>query len=131
MDTGSLVSFTPWLGAITMITAVPISIVFTIAAFLGIHRAKVDAYVIGALDRCLANEAKSLCKRPRRTVLDFRTSESISAAMVGLGLGRVKIHRTILKAMRDGYRVRLRAYAEGARGRVIVRMLDVDLRGKR
>ncbi len=133
VDTGGLFSFALsfGLGAITTITAVPMSIVFTIAAFLGIRRAKVDAYVVGALDRYLADEARTLRKRSGRPVLDFRTSDSINAAMVGLGLGRVKIYRTILKSMRDGYRVRLRAYAEGARGRVIVRLLDVDLRGKR
>ncbi|HEX9783341.1 MAG TPA: hypothetical protein VGA56_11515 [Opitutaceae bacterium] len=130
-ETGGPGFITIGLGAITMLTAVPMSIVFTIAAFLGIRRSKVDAYVEQALDQYLAADAKALRKRAVRKVLDFRTSDSISAALFGLGLGRVKVYRTILGSLRDGYRVRLRAFAEGARGRVIVRTLDIDLLGKR
>jgi hypothetical protein len=55
----------------------------------------------------------------------------VPATTAGLGWGKVQVHRTIVRALKDGYRVRVRAYAEGARGRVIVRCRDVDLRRKR
>ncbi|BET65093.1 hypothetical protein ASA1KI_00110 [Opitutales bacterium ASA1] len=130
VETGGLVGHGV-VGAIPVLTAIPLSILFTVAALIGINRARVDAYVAEKLDALLSDEASRMRKKPSRGALDFRTAETIPATRVGLGLGRVKVHRTILSSMRDGYRVRIRAFASGARGRVIVRTVDVDVKGRR
>lgn len=118
-------------GAITTLMTVPASIVLTIAAFFGIQRQRVDTYVAESLDRFLTQEAKALRKRVGKKLLNFRASESVHAMALGLGWGRLRVHRTVLSSLKDGYRVRIRVYAHGARGRVIVRYRDVDLRARR
>ncbi len=117
------------LGAVT--TMVPLSLLIGVAGVLGLARARVDQRVADGLDRLLLEQSERLRRGATRKVLDFATSESLPALPFGLGFGRVRVVRTILAALHDGYRVRVRAFAEGARGRVIVRHVDIELRRRR
>src|SRR4051794_23896166 len=94
-------------------------------------RRRSDAHVEAVLDRVLKKDTEALNRRTSGDPLDFRTSEYLRPGpSTGWGLSRrkVKIVRTIRAAIDNGYRVRLRAYLRGRRGRVFVRSTEVELR---
>jgi hypothetical protein len=107
-------------------------LVVVLLALFAFRQRNNDARVEAALDRILQKETEALRQRTRKNPLDFRTSENLrpGPSMIGWGLypGKVEIVRTIGAAIDNGYRIRLRAYARGIRGRVIVRSRDVELR---
>lgn len=120
------------LAAISPFFLTQLVLVVVLLALFAFKRRNNDARVEAALDRILQKETEALRQRTRKNPLDFSTSEHLSPgpSMLGWGLypGRVKIVRTIGAAIDNGYRIRLRAYARGMRGRVIMRSRDVELR---
>lgn len=121
-----------FVAAITSVMVAPKGLVTGLLSFVRFDRRRFDARVEAALDRLLARESSLLRRRVGGNPLNFPPSEYISAARAGLGwgigMGRVQIVRTIRAPIENGYRVRVRAFARGARGRVIVRFADVELR---
>jgi hypothetical protein len=114
------------------ILGLPFSILLGVAGLLGLGRRGVDARVERSLDELLAREGETLKRRRRADPLDFATTAHVHAGRVGVGwgwlAGRVRIVRTVRAPVDGGYRLRLRAFARGGRGRVLVRHLDVDVR---
>jgi len=89
-----------------------------------------DRRIVRALDRILQRESRSLCAH--EDPLDFRPAETVCAGAGGLYWwtfpGRVHVMRTVRGALADGYRIKLRARARGARGRIIDRTVEFDVR---
>jgi len=89
-----------------------------------------DQKIVRALDRILQLESQSLCAHD--DPLDFRPAETVRAGAGGLYWwtfpGRVHVMRTVRAALADGYRIKLRARARGARGRIIDRTVEFDVR---
>lgn len=89
-----------------------------------------DRRIVRALDRILQRESRSLSEYA--DPLDFRPSEFVGANAGGLYWwsfpGRIYVMRTVRAALADGYRIKLRARARGARGRIIDRTVEFEVR---
>lgn len=120
------------LAAISPFFLTQLVLVVVLLALFAFKRHNNDARVEEALDRILQKDTEALRIRTKKNPLDFRTSEHVrpGPSTIGWGLypGKVEIVRTIGAAIDNGYRIRLRAYARGMRGRVIVRSREIELR---
>jgi hypothetical protein len=120
------------LAALHTVIGAPLAMLVSVAAALGLGRRKIDAHLEVELEGLLAREAEAFRQSVGDDLLDFRTTAYVhgraSGTTWGWVCGNVKIVRTVRAALGDGYRVRLRAYARGACGRVLVRCTDVELR---
>lgn len=116
------------MGTMSWLLLSPRAYLFGIFAALGLRPRSVDEKVGFGLEQLLEEDCMRLRESIGEDPLDFRTSRYVRGLQAGIGWQRVKLVRTICERIKDGYRVRIRAFGEGAKKRVIVRATVVDLR---
>ena len=117
------------MGTMSWLLLSPRAVWFGLLAALGLGRRRIDELVGFGLEKLLEEDCFFLRESVGDDVLDFRTSRYVRGFRAGIGWQRIKLVRTICERIEGGYRVRIRAFGEGAQKRVIVRAAVVDLHG--